>query len=65
MFEINNAIVNIKNEYLNLDSRTFGIIRAEITRMTSIFVSNLKNINKYCTNSQNIDFLSNKIYVLS
>lgn len=65
LFEINNAIVNIKNEYLNLDSRTFGIIRAEITRMTSIFVSNLKNINKYCTNSQNIDFLSNKIYVLS
>ena len=65
LFEINNAILNIKNEYLNLDSRTFGIIRAEITRMTSIFVSNVKNINKYCKNSQNIDFLSNKIYVLS
>lgn len=65
LFEINNAILNIKNEYLSLDSRTFGIIRAEITRMTSIFVSNVKNINRYCKNSQKIDFLSNKIYVLS
>jgi hypothetical protein len=65
LFEINNAILNIKNDFLCLDTRTFGIIRAEITRMTSVFLSDIKIFNKFCTKGERIDFDSNKIYVLS
>lgn len=66
LFELNSAILNINNDYLGLDDRTFGIIRAEITRMTSVFMSNVKYFKKFCSNRvSNIRFLSNKIYVLS
>ena len=65
LFAINSAIVNIKNDYLNLDLRTFGIIRSEITRMTSVFLSDIHTRNKYCEKSNKINFLSNNIYVLS
>lgn len=66
LFELNSAILNINNDYLGLDDRTFGIIRAEITRMTSVFMSNVKYSKKFCSNRvSNIRFLSNKIYVLS
>mgnify|MGYP001077879260 CR=1 FL=1 len=66
LFELNSAILNINNDYLGLDDRTFGIIRAEITRMTSVFMSSVKYSKKFCSNRvSNIRFLSNKIYVLS
>lgn len=66
LFELNSAILNINNDYLGLDDRTFGIIRAEITRMTSVFMSSVKYSKKFCSNIvSNIRFLSNKIYVLS
>lgn len=66
LFELNSAILNINNDYLGLDDRTFGIIRAEIARMTSVFMSSVKYSKKFCSNIvSNIRFLSNKIYVLS
>lgn len=65
LFNINSAILNICNDYLGLDSRTFGIIRSEITRMTSIFLSNSHICNKFCGEGKRINFLSNHIYVLS
>lgn len=65
LFEVNSAIQNINNDYLSLDQRTFGIIKSEITRMTSIFLSNSKICNKFCGKSKKIDFYSGKIYVLS
>lgn len=66
LFELNSAILNVNNDYLGLDDRTFGIIRAEITRMTSVFMSSVKYSKKFCSNIvSNIRFLSNKIYVLS
>ena len=65
LFNIKNAILNINNDYLGLDDRTFGIIRAEITRMTSIFLSNTNFFNKFCQNSKKISFDSNKVFVVS
>lgn len=65
LFSINNAIMNIKNDYLNLDERTFGIIRAEITRMTSVFLSNANIYKKFCQKGERINFLSNKVYILN
>src|SRR5574344_268395 len=64
LFEINNAILNINNDYLNLDQRTFGIIRSEITRMTSVFISNFNIYNKFCSKGNDIDFSLVNIYVL-
>ncbi len=65
IFEIKSAILNIKNEYLTLDDRTIGIIKAEITRITNIFCSNSTIYNKFCKKGDNIDFLKQKIVVLS
>ena len=65
LFELNSAIQNILNEYLNLDERTLGIIKSEITRMTSIFVSDYKINKKFCSKSEILDFYSNKVVVLS
>ena len=49
LFELNSAILNINNDYLGLDDRTFWIIRAEISRMTSVFMSSVKYSNKFCS----------------
>ncbi|MCX8075190.1 MAG: TraG/TraD/VirD4 family protein [Clostridia bacterium] len=65
LFEINMALNNIEKEYLNLDDRTIGIIKAEITRMTDIFISDYNISNKFDGKSNEFNFLSDKIYVLS
>lgn len=64
LFKIRSSINNIKNEYINLDERTLSIIKAEITRITSIFVSNYMLYNKFCSKSCTLDFF-NKIVVVS
>lgn len=64
LFNVNSAINNIKNEYLRLDDRTINIIRAEITRITDIFVSDYKIFDTFCGRNSFTDFY-NKITVLS
>ena len=65
LFEINSAILNIKNEFLKLDDRTIGIIKSEITRITSVFVSDKNIFNKFCNTKNNVCFNEDNIYVLS
>lgn len=65
LFEINSAINNIKNEYLKLDERVIGIIKAEITRLTNIFISDYNIYNKFCTESTYLNFLEDNIVILS
>ncbi len=65
LFELNSALFNLKQEYMNLDERTSNIIRSEITRMTSIFLSNLKFYQKFCLKNNVINFPSEKIVILS
>ncbi|MEG2645516.1 MAG: type IV secretion system DNA-binding domain-containing protein [Clostridia bacterium] len=64
LFKINNALGNLKNEFLNLDERTKNIIKSEITRITSPFVSDYNLYNKFCGKSENIDF-STELVILS
>lgn len=64
LFILNTSINNIKYEYLKLDERTIGIIRAEITRITSVFVNDYEIYNKFCKGINALNFNSN-IYVLS
>ena len=65
LFEINSVINNIKNEYLKLDERVIGIIKAEITRLTNIFISDYNIYNKFCTESTYLNFLEDNIVILS
>ncbi|MEG1059284.1 MAG: type IV secretion system DNA-binding domain-containing protein [Clostridia bacterium] len=65
LFELTTSIDNIKKEYLKLDERTLGIIKAEITRVTGVFVSNKKICDKFCSKTEEINFFSKKIIVLS
>lgn len=65
LFNINSSLQTIINEYYKLDDRTINIIRSEITRITSVFVSDYKIYEKFCTSRENINFLSDKIVVLS
>ena len=65
LFEINNSINNIKNEFFKLDERTSSIIKSEITRITDIFSSDYNIFNQFCSNSKSIDFSKNNIYILS
>lgn len=65
MFNIYYAINEIQNEYLTLDERTIGIIKAEITRITNIFVSDYKVYQAFCSASNSFDFYQDKIIVFS
>jgi hypothetical protein len=65
IYEINISILNLTKEFLNLDERTIGIIKSEITRVTSIFVSNQILKNKFCSNSTEINFKNNQLVVFS
>ena len=65
VYECEAAINNILNEYLKLDLRTIGIIKAEITRITDVFASDYYIFQKFCTKSGRLNFNSNNIYVLS
>ena len=64
LFEITNAINEIKLEYMKLDERNLNIIKSEITRITSPFMTNLKVNNMFCSKQKEINF-RNKVFVLS
>ena len=65
LFNINSAISNIKNEFFSLDDRTLNIIKAEITRITNIFVSDEKIYNQFCVKSDEFNIYKDKVIVLS
>lgn len=65
IFEVTMALNNILNEYLKLDTRTAGIIKAEITRITNMFATDYMINQRFDKKSDDINFLNNKIYVLS
>lgn len=69
-FEMTNAILFLKEEYLNLDSRVFSIITSEITRLTIPLVTDYDIYRQFIspdTTKEKIDFYStsNKIVILS
>lgn len=55
-YEISSAIEFFKNEYFKLDSRTIGILKSEITRITNSFISdyNVKEVFNPKKNEKNI-----------
>lgn len=63
-FEVIQAINTIENEYMKLDERTIGIIKAEITRITGPFSTNLELENQF-NKATPLEFNTSKIYVFS
>ena len=56
IFNINSSVDYIEKEFLKLDERTKGILIAEISRITEIFVLNY-DINKvFCPRKEKINF---------
>ena len=56
IFNINSSVDYIEKEFLKLDERTKGILIAEISRITGIFVLNY-DINKvFCPRKEKINF---------
>lgn len=69
-FEMTNAILFLKEEYLNLDSRIFSVITSEITRLTIPLVTDYDVYKQFVepdSKKEKIDFYnsSNKIVILS
>lgn len=58
MYNFSTFIDFYENEFLKLDIRTSSIIRAEISRITSIFISNYKINKVFCPNRDKINFSS-------
>ena len=56
VFNINSSVDYIEKEFLKLDERTKGIIIAEISRITGIFVLNYDINRTFCPEKNKIDF---------
>ena len=56
IYEFNSSLSFFEKEFLNLDSRTKGIIISEITRITSPFISDYDVKNTFCSPKENLTF---------
>ena len=48
VFELYSAVSTLEKDYYSLDSRTYNILKSEITRITNCFVSSLDIKNTFC-----------------
>ncbi len=55
-YDYNQILTYISTEYINLDSRVSSIILSEITRLTSLFVSDIEIENTFCPKQEAINF---------
>ena len=72
VFDLYSAISVLEKDYFSLDSRTFNILKSEITRMTNCFVSSLDVKNTFSPKKEDESFYgfedvleSGKIVVLN
>ncbi len=56
VFNLYSAISTLEKDYFALDSRTYNILKSEITRITNCFVSSLDIKNTFCPSKQNESF---------
>ena len=72
IYDINTSLDFLEKEFFKLDDRTLGILRAEITRITNIFISDYSIQKIFCPKESEITFkgfndlvLNGKIVVLN
>ena len=56
IYELNSALNFFQEEYDNLDPRTLGILKSEITRITNIFVSDYDISKIFCSPKNELNF---------
>ena len=56
IYDLNSAIEFFEKEYKNLDSRTLGILKSEITRITNIFISDYDVSRIFCSSKNELNF---------
>ena len=63
LYSILSSIRFFSKEFYSLDSRTLGILRSEITRITNCFISDYDVMNTFCPPVNQLNFTGfNKIY---
>ena len=56
IYDLNSALNFFQKEYDNLDPRTLGILKSEITRITNIFVSDYDICKIFCSPKNELNF---------
>ena len=56
IYNLNSALEFFMEEYEKLDSRTLGILKSEITRITNIFISDYDVSETFCPSKENLNF---------
>ena len=56
IYELNSALEFFQKEYENLDQRTQGILKSEITRITNIFISDYDVSKIFCSTEKELNF---------
>ena len=56
IYNLHSSIAFFEEEFLNLDPRTMGILKSEITRITNVFISDLNILKTFCPNKNEITF---------
>ena len=57
IYELNMALNFFEREFENLDSRTLGILKSEITRITNTFISDYNIVKTFSPNREELTFL--------
>ena len=56
IYDILSSINFLENEYFSLDSRTFNILKSEITRITNVFISDYNVLNTFSSPKKELSF---------
>jgi hypothetical protein len=56
IYELNTALEFFQNEFYKLDDRTIAILKSEVTRITSTFVSDMDILKTFCPKKENLTF---------
>ena len=56
VYNLNTALDFFQKEFENLDSRTLGILKSEITRITNTFVSDYDVLKTFCPQKHELNF---------
>ena len=56
VYDLNSSLDFFQNEFSKLDSRTMAILKSEITRITSTFISDFDVLNTFCPKKEDLTF---------
>ncbi len=56
VYDLNSSLEFLQNEFSKLDSRTMAILKSEITRITSTFISDYDVLSTFCPREEELTF---------